>query len=408
MLPAPFKLERYFAQYEFNVRYLLCASDCESLTIQELLDLEAGAAERFGRLWLGYTETQGAPALRAEITRLFTSITPEEVLVHAGAEEAIFLFMQAALAPGDHVIVHRPCYQSHFEIARSMGCEVSAWNGRDTTLTGVHGTTLAPPDTPHEVRLTQGVHFVRRVATGVQGAQGWAPDLEELKSMLRPNTKAIVLSTPNNPTGYLMAEEMLRAIARIANEKGIWLFSDEVYRECEYDARQRLPSAADLGEKCVTLGAVSKTYGLPGLRIGWLAAHDRALLAKIAALKDYTTICSSAPSEFLAEVALRQREALIARSLATILSNLSLLDGFFSRRGDRFRWTRPGAGPVGFPQLIGEDVDVFCDQLVKQAGVLLLPGTVFDDPGNHFRLGFGRANLPEALAKLEEFLDEEQ
>ena len=370
MLPAPFKLERYFAQYEFNVRYLLCASDCESLTIQELLALEAGAAERFGRLWLGYTETLGAPALRAEITRLFTSITPDEVLVNAGAEEAIFLFMQAALAPGDHVIVHRPCYQSHFEIARSMGCEVSAWSGRET--------------------------------------QGWAPDLDELKSMLRPNTKAIVLSTPHNPTGYLMAEDTLRAIARIANEKGIWLFSDEVYRECEYDAGQRLPSAADLGEKCVTLGAVSKTYGLPGLRIGWLAAHDRALLAKIAALKDYTTICSSAPSEFLAELALRQRTALIARSLATIQTNLSLLDGFFARRGDRFRWVRPGAGPVGFPQLIGEDVDVFCERLVKQAGVLLLPGTVFDDPGNHFRLGFGRANLPEALAKLEEFLDEER
>ena len=393
MLPAPFKLERYFAQYEFNVRYLLCASDCESLTIQELLDLEAGAAERFGRLWLGYTETLGAPTLRAEITRLFTSIAPDEVLVNAGAEEAIFLFMQAALAPGDHVIVHRPCYQSHFEIARSMGCEVSAWSGRDTTL--------APSGTPHEVRL-------RRVATGVQGSQGWAPDLDELKSMLRPNTKAIVLSTPHNPTGYLMVEETLRAIARIANEKGIWLFSDEVYRECEYDAGQRLPSAADLGEKCVSLGAVSKTYGLPGLRIGWLAAHDRALLAKIAALKDYTTICSSAPSEFLAEVALRQRSALIARSLATIQTNLGFLDGFFARRGDRFRWVRPGAGPVGFPQLIGQDVDVFCDRLVKQAGVLLLPGTVFDDPGNHFRLGFGRANLSEALAKLEEFLDEER
>jgi len=360
------------------VRYLLCASDCESLTIQELLDLEPGAAERFGRHWLGYTETQGAPALRAEITRLFTSIKPEEVLVHAGAEEAIYLFMQAALAPGDHIIVHRPCYQSHFEIAHSLGCAVSAWHGRDTTL------------------------------TGVQGAQGWALDLDELKGLLRPNTKAIVISTPHNPTGYLMAAETLRALARTANEKGIWLFSDEVYRECEYDAGQRLPSAADLGEKCVTLGAVSKTYGLPGLRIGWLAAHDRWLLARIAALKDYTTICASAPSEFLAEVALRQRAALVARSLATIRANLDLLDRFFARRADRLRWVRPAAGPVGFPQLIDENVDVFCERLVKRAGVLLLPGTVFDDNDNHFRLGFGRANLPEALDRLEEFLDEER
>ena len=378
MLPAPFKLERYFARYEFTVRYLLCASDCESLTIQELLDLEAGAAERFGKHWLGYTETQGAPALRAEITRLFTSITPEEVLVHPGAEEAIYLFMHAALTPGDHLIVHCPCYQSHFEIARSLGCEVSAWSGRDTTL------------------------------TGVQGEQGWALDADELKSMLRPNTRAIVLTNPHNPTGYLMAEETLREVARIANEKGIWLFSDEVYRECEYDAGQRLPSAADLGEKCVTLGTVSKTYGLPGLRIGWLASHDQTLLAKVGGLKDYTTICSSAPSEFLAEVALRQRAALIARSLATIQANLRLLDAFFARRAERFRWVRPAAGPVGFPRLLGEDIEKFCDRLVKQAGVLLLPGPVFDDTGNHFRLGFGRKNLPEALAKLEEFLDGER
>ena len=369
MLPEPFKLERYFARYEFNARYLLCVSDCESLTIQELLDLEPGAAERFSQQRLGYTETLGAPTLRAEITRLFASITPEEVLVHAGAEEAIFLFMQAALAPGDHVIVHRPCYQSHFEIARSKGCQVSAWHAR--------------------------------------GELGWSLNLDDLKSMLRPNTKAIVLSTPHSPTGYLMAEEMLREVARITEERGIWLFSDEVYRECEYDAAQRLPCAADLGEKCVTLGAVSKTYGLPGLRIGWLAAHDRGLLAKIAALKDYTTICSSAPSEFLAEVALRRREALVARSLATIQANLALLDRFFERRASRFRWVRPAAGPVGFPQLLGEDVDRFCDRLVKEAGVLLLPGSVFDDPGNHFRLGFGRANMPEALAQLEEFLDEE-
>lgn len=386
MLPAPFKLERYFARYEFNVRYLLCASDCESLTIQELLDLEAGAAERFGRHWLGYTETQGSPALRAEITRLFTSITPEEVLVHPGAEEAIYLFMQAALRPGDHLIVHSPCYQSHIEIARSLGCEVSAWNGRDPKRTPLRCTTL----------------------TEVQDEQSWALDVDVLKSLLRPNTRAIVVTNPHNPTGYLMAEETLRAVARIANEKGIWLFSDEVYRECEYDAGQRLPSAADLGEKCVSLGTVSKTYGLPGLRIGWLASHDQTLLAKVGGLKDYTTICSSAPSEFLAEVALRRREALIARSLATIRANLALLDAFFARRADQFRWVRPTAGPVGFPRLIGEDIEQFCDRLVKQAGVLLLPGPVFDDAGNHFRLGFGRKNLPEALAKLEEFLDGER
>jgi len=366
MLPDPFKLERYFAKYEFNTRYLLCSSDCESLTIQELLDLEPGAAGRFGQQWLGYTETSGAPSLRAEICGLYEHAALEDVLVHAGAEEAIFLFMQAALSAGDHIIVHWPCYQSHFEIARGKGCTVSTWAGREEN--------------------------------------GWAPDPAELRRLLRPNTRAVVINTPHNPTGCLFAPEALREIARITEERGIWLFSDEVYRECEYNTAQRLPAAVDLGERCLSLGAVSKTYGLAGLRIGWLACHAPELLGKIAALKDYTSICASAPSEFLAEVALRQRQALIRRSLATIESNLALLDAFFARQAGRLRWARPGAGPVGFPQLIGEDIDTFCDRLVKTAGVLLLPGSVFDDPGNHFRLGFGRKNMPEALARLEEFL----
>lgn len=366
MRPEPFKLERYFSKYEFSVRYLLCASDCESLAIQDLLDLEPGAAERFGRVWLGYTETPGSPTLRAEIARLYTSIRPEEVLVHTGAEEAIYLFMHAVLQPGDHLIVHWPCYQSHFEVARSLGCQVSAWPGQEE--------------------------------------DGWALDLAELRRLICPETRVIVLSTPHNPTGWLMAESAFREVACIAEERGIWLLSDEVYRECEYDPARRLPAACDLGERCVSLGAVSKTYGLPGLRIGWLASHDAGLLARMAMLKDYTSICASAPSEFLAEVALRQRKALIERSLATISSNLSLLDSFFARQDERFRWVRPRAGPVAFPCLLGEEVEKFCDQLVHQAGVLLLPGTVFDDRGNHFRLGFGRSNLPEALARLEEYL----
>lgn len=369
MLPAPFKLERYFAQYEFNVRYLLCASDCESLAIEELLALEPGAAQRFGRQRLGYTETLGAPSLRAEIAAVYSGVTPDEVLVHAGAEEAIYLFMRAALAPGDHLVVHRPCYQSHFEIAHSLGCAVSGWWGREE--------------------------------------QGWALDVDELQALLRPNTRAIVISSPHNPTGYQMAGATFRAIARLADQRGIWLLSDEVYRECEYKPQERLPAAADLGERCVTLGAVSKTYGLPGLRIGWLATHDRGLLAKVAALKDYTSICAAAPSEFLAEVALRRRQALIARSLATISANLALLDDFFARRAGQVRWVRPAAGPVGFAQWLGGDVEAFCERLVRQAGVLLLPGSVFDDAGEHFRLGFGRQNLPEALARLEEFLDSE-
>jgi aspartate/methionine/tyrosine aminotransferase len=364
-LPA-FKLERYFAQYEFNVKYVLCASDCESFSIQDLLAFEPDAAERFHQHWLGYTESQGSPSLQKEISNLYETIEPQQVLVHAGAEEAIFLFMHAILDASDHVIVHWPCYQSLFEVARSIGCQVTRWKAREEN--------------------------------------GWSLDLDELHQCLRPNTKAVIINTPHNPTGYLMAPDVFQKVAGFCRDKGIILFSDEVYRESEYRRQDRLPAACDLGAHTVSLGVMSKTYGLAGLRIGWIATQNAEIYGRMAALKDYTTICNSAPSEFLAELALRHREKLVARNMEIIAANLDLLDPFFARRADRFAWQRPQAGSIGFPQLIGEDVDGFCQDLVEKTGVLLLPGTLYGVPGNHFRIGFGRKNLPNALPHLEAFL----
>ena len=362
----PFKLERYFARYEFNVQYLLCSSDSQSMAVQDLLVLEPGAAERMQKHWLGYTESLGAPSLRQEISRIYTAIQPEQVLVHSGAEEGIFLFMLAALQPGDHVIVHSPCYQSLTEVARSLGCEVTPWLAREEN--------------------------------------DWMPDLDELKGSLRPTTRALVINTPHNPTGLLMTHQDFAQVNRFAQEHGLLLFSDEVYRESEYDRADRLPAACDINQQAVSLGVMSKTYGLAGLRIGWMATRNSALYERMARMKDYTSICSSAPSEFLAELALRHRQQIAQRNVDIIIANLSLLDSFFARHDGLFSWKRPKAGSIAFPRLHGEDIDAFCHALVTSAGVLLLPGSVFDDPGNHFRIGFGRKNMPEALARLEEFL----
>lgn len=364
----PFKLERYFARYEFQAEYLLCSSDAESLSIGELLDMEAGAAEAFRAHWLGYTESSGAPSLRREICRIYRTIQPEQVLVHSGAEEAIFLFMHAALDAEAHVIVQRPCYQALFEVARSTGAQVSPWEARREN--------------------------------------GWQLDLDELRRLLRPNTRALVLNTPHNPTGMLMRKDDFLAVAEICHAAGIVLFSDEVYRELEYDPADKLPAGCDLDPLAVSLGVMSKTYGLAGLRIGWVATGNEALLRRMAELKDYTTICNSAPSEFLAELALRQRETLAARTLGIVCANLARLDPFFAAHGDRFDWVRPQAGPIAFPRLLEGDVEAFCDTLVREKGVLLLPGTMYDHPGNHFRIGFARRNMPQALERLEEFLRE--
>jgi len=362
----PFKLERYFAKYEFIIEYLLCSSDCEAMSIADLLAMEEGAAEKFQNVWLGYTESQGGPTLRKEICKLYETIQPEDILVHTGAGEAIYLFMFAAFKEYDHVIVHSPGYQSLAEVARAAGCEVSPWRAREEN--------------------------------------DWALDLDELRGLLRTNTRAIIINTPHNPTGYLMSRADYVAVNQIAKENDILLFSDEVYRESEYDPAARVPAGCDLGEHAISLEVTSKTYGLAGLRIGWVATKNRKIYDSMAALKDYTTICNSAPSEYLAEVAMRNRQKLVTRNLDIIENNLRTMEGFFSRHIDLFSWVRPRAGSMAFPRYLAGDVESFCDEVVREVGVLLLPGSVYDDAGNHFRLGMGRKNLPQAVNRLEEYL----
>jgi aspartate/methionine/tyrosine aminotransferase len=362
----PFLLERFFARHEFEAEHVLCASDCESMSVDELLSAEPGARERLLGLRLGYTESRGSPGLRAAISRRYGAISSDDVLVCSGAEEAIFLFMHAALAPGDHLMVHHPCYQSLSEVARSIGCEVAAWQAREE--------------------------------------HRWALDPSELGRLVRPRIRAIVINVPHNPTGFHMPRDRYEETVRFAGERGIILFSDEVYRGLEYREQDRLPAACDLSETAVSLGVMSKTWGLPGLRVGWVASRDKALLGRMAELKDYTTICGSAPSELLAEVALGHADAIARRNLDIIMKNLEALDRFFARHADRFSWHRPTAGPIAFPRLLSGDVSAFCNALLASTSVLLLPGTVYGDTGNHFRIGFGRRDMRQALDRLEAFL----
>jgi len=362
----PFNLERFFAQYEFSAPYLLCASDCESMSLADLLALEPGAEDAFRQVWLGYTESPGSPALRAEIAQLYTQIAPEDVLVFAGAEEAIFIFMNVALQPGDHLVVHFPGYQSLYQVAEALGCQVTRWQG--------------------------------------DPAHGWTLDPEVLRRSLRPNTRAVVINCPHNPTGYLMDRATQAAIVDIVRERGLLLFFDEVYRGLELDPADRLPAACDLYENAVSLGVMSKTYGLAGLRLGWIATRSRALYAAMAAFKDYTTICTAAPSEFLSALALRQRERIAARNLDLIRLNLGTLDAFFARYPAAFDWQRPKAGSVAFPAYRLGDVDAFCHDLAERQGVLLAPGRNFDFGGGRFRIGFGRRNVPDAVARLDTYM----
>jgi aspartate/methionine/tyrosine aminotransferase len=364
----PFQLERYFARYEFNVKHLLSASDCESLSLAELLALAAPEhRQRWDTLRLGYTESQGDPELRAAIAATYHTIHASEVLV-AAPEEAIFLLMQALLQPGDHVIAIAPAYQSLYELAQASGCTVTPW-----PVTAVDGR--------------------------------WHLDLDALRASLTARTRLIVVNFPHNPTGYLPTAAVFARLIALAADFNVPIFCDEMYRWLEYEPTHRLPSISDAYAQGIALSGLSKVHALPGLRIGWLATHNAALLAKIQALRDYTTICNSAPSEILALMALDAEDTIIARNLGIIERNRTAAEAFFVRHAGLFRWLSPAAGSVAFPLWLGEEpIAQVCERLVADEGVLLVPGHLFDVKDNHFRLGLGRHGFAAGLARVETWL----
>jgi aspartate/methionine/tyrosine aminotransferase len=364
----PFKLERYFAKYEFKVKYLLSPSDCEALSQRELVQMaDADGRALWDSLSLCYTESAGHPLLRAEVSKLYSSIHPDDVMI-AAPEEAILIAMHSLLQPNDHVVALFPAYQSLYEIPRSRGCDVTMW------------------------RLRADEH-------------AWRLDINQLESMLTDKTRLLILNFPHNPTGYLPLREDLDAIVELARDRGIYIFSDEMYRMLEYDPTHRLPAMCDLYDKGISLSGLSKVFALPGLRIGWLATQDKALLERALAFKDYTTICSSAPSEVLAIIALRAKEGIVARNLSIIQSNWKCAESFFADHSDRFTWLPPQAGSIAFPRWTGgTSIDQLCQDLLEKRGVMIVPGSIFEFPGNHFRLGLGRKNFAEALTQVGEYL----
>jgi aspartate/methionine/tyrosine aminotransferase len=367
-----FKLECYFGKYEFTAPYLLTQSDCESMTTKELLSMEPGAEEAYLNQWLGYTETWGDPELRKLIAALYKDMTAEDVLVFHGAQEAIFGYMNVMLNEGDHMIAMYPNYQSAYEVANSVpNCEFSMLFIKDN------------------------------------GAK-WVVDFDELEALIKPNTKVIAVNSPNNPTGYTFTNAEIKRLCEICKKHDIYLFSDEVYKGLELDGEKR-DWMADHYDKCVSLGVMSKAYGLAGLRVGWLVSKDHETLEKVVKFKHYMSICDSAPSEFLSKVALKHSDELLERSTNIIRDNLKLVDAFFDRYPNIFEKKAITCGPVAYQKLlIDMPVKDFCQLAVDKKGVLLLPSNIYGMDDQYFRMGYGRKGVPESLAKFEEFLIEEK
>ncbi|WP_371223466.1 aminotransferase class I/II-fold pyridoxal phosphate-dependent enzyme [Roseovarius sp. 2305UL8-3] len=367
-----FRLETHFSKWEFKARYHMTASDAESISLRDLLAMASDEErEAFEGLWLGYTETYGAPDLRAAIADTFARQSSSDILCFAGASEGIFAANTVLLDSDSHAIVVTPNYQSHETLPIAI-CEAT-------------GVPLDADD-------------------------NWSLDIDRIKAAIRPNTKLITINFPHNPTGAILPLERYNALIELCRHHGIYILHDEIFNGLGPSDAVHLPFIADVYERGLSLGVTSKAYGLPSLRIGWIACQDSDVLSRMERMKHYLSICNSGPSEQLAIIALRNRNKLLARNCAIVDENLPKWDAFFAQHPDLFDWTRPDGSCMGFPRYKGpEGVEAFARDLVEQSGVLFLPSTIYSSelgptPTDRFRLGFGRRGLDEGLAALEAHL----
>lgn len=363
-----FDLEIFFAKHEFSAKYLTCCSDAESMKVKELIAMaDEECLELWNDLTCMYTESNGMPLLRREIAKDYDGLDEDDIFCFSGAEEGIYTAMRVLLGKDDHAVIVTPCYQSLRSVAAAI-CE--------------------------------------HTAVDLRAEQQWEIDFDRLESAIRANTKLIVVNFPHNPTGAYLTTEEQRKLVELCRKNDLLLFSDEVYRGIEALGTQRLPPLATIYEKGMSLGVMSKSLGLAGLRIGWIACKDAEIVRGLSGYKHYLSICNSAPSEVLALIALRNKEAILARNTEIFHSNLLVVEEFLkSDAGKNFSWTAPKAGCCGF-MAFERDVDWedIANPLVHDHGILTLPGKFFGGAAtaNHFRVGLARADFPQVWAKFAE------
>ncbi len=366
-----FQLEEYLLAYEHRAEISLCSSGLEALPLLALMHLASESdQQRWQSLKLGYSTPQGLPELRDTISQQYQSVAPDGVMVFAGACEAIYITLQALLTSDDHSVVITPCYQSLKSVPASAG-----------------SVTEVP------------LRFEDR----------WQLDLERVRSALRPNTRMIVINFPNNPTGAIPDRQTLEALVEIARLQGAWIFSDEVYRLMELNPADRLPPIADLYEKGLSVGSMSKAYGMPGIRIGWLATPDHTIIPKLLSLRHYTTIAPNTPGEWLTVMALRSQPQILERQLTDLRNNFERFRQFMRDHADQLDWVEPKGGCLAFPKLRQNlSAEAFSLDLLQSEKILVLPGELYDQPHGFLRLGFGSSTLPKALSGLDRQLGRSQ
>jgi len=367
-----FKLETYFSKWEFNARYHMTASDAESMSLRDLLALATPEQrEEYEGLWLRYTQTYGAPDVREAIATTYNNQTASDILCFAGASEGIYAANMVLLDNDSHAITITPNYQSHETLPNSV-CEIT-------------GVPLDPDD-------------------------NWSLDIDRVAKAIRPNTKLLTINFPHNPTGKILERERFDALIELCRKHGIYILSDEIFNGLGRTGTEYLPYVADVYERGLSLNVTSKAYGLPGLRVGWIACSDHELLDKMERFKHYLSICNSAPSERLTKIAVLNRDKILKRNCEIIDRNLMVLNEFFAQHKDRFEWKPSDGSCMAFPRYLGkEGVEEFCTRLVVESGVFLLPSSIYKSvlgptPTDRFRIGFGRSDLQEGIAVMDEHI----
>ena len=368
----PFLLERFQSLHEHYVDVNLSESGVEPMTVRELLENDGDRCNDLLNSQLIYTQTNGTPALRESIAAMYRGTTVDHIEVTNGGSEANYLVSLHWVSPGDHVIMMLPNYMQYWGLMSGLGAEMEAWP------------------------------LVRDDQEG-----RWRPDLDQLESLIRPDTKAVIICNPNNPTGSCLTEDEVDAICRCADKVGAWVFSDEIYRGAELDQNHFTPSAWGRSERVVVTSGLSKAYGLPGLRVGWLVAPPDEVEA-CWGQHDYTTIAPGALSDSLATFALQseRRTRILDRSRRILQTNLPIIFQWLDDFDGMIDYVRPQAGAMLYLHYHYHiNSTELATQLRHDESVLIVAGDHYGMDG-HLRLGYGGEleHLEEGLARLKRHL----
>lgn len=362
-----FGVEEWLNVHENSAIYDIAGVSISSLTLEELFALSGTNPEDFYEKLQGtklnYGWIEGSPAFKEAVSQLYEQVSPEQILQTNGATGANLLVLYSLIEPGDHVISLYPSYQQLYDIPKSLGAEVDLWQ--------------------------------------IEEENGWLPDLVKLRQLIRPNTKMICINNANNPTGAVMDRTYLEELVEIAGEVGAYILSDEVYRSfSELD----VPSIIDVYDKGIAVNSLSKTYSLPGIRVGWVAANHQ-VTDILRDYRDYTMICAGVFDDMVAQLALASRKEILKRNRRILEGNLAILDQWIEKE-PLVSYIRPAVVSTSFVKIaVDMPMEDFCLQLLQEHGVLLVPGNRFEREG-YVRLGYAceQETLIKGLEKLSQFL----